>query len=265
MKTLRGGNSVGYIRNGVLVGDSSSSCLRKVLLRSEGIQESVLSNQTQNVFALGHLSEKFFLESAKDFLGKYEVELKVIDNLIKDEVDFEGHSDVCSESTVYELKSVTSKNTYNKVFKHGQAKTENIIQLVNYMISLEKEDGLLVYTSYCDVLDYKTIGDLTWEQVELLANESSKEQKGFSVKILQDGTITVDGESIEVTISEILEFRTRAAEVLFNNTVYLDRPSSLKDSMFPPCYGCVCNQVCDEFESKRFTTEEFINKCKEII
>lgn len=262
--TLRGGNTVGYIRNGVLYSDSDSGCLRRILLRDNGIEnQTVLSNQTKNVFALGHLSEEFFL--ADHMAGKsYEVEKAVFDPIYKGVV-FEGHSDVVCNDLVYELKSCTSKNTHLKVFRNGEPKTDNAVQLLNYMISLERTKGRLVYTSYTDVMEYKELELYSWEQVAELARQSARETRIFEFEIKDDGSIDIDGKPFNVTINELLAFRNTVGIVLDKQIVYLDRPSQIKESFFFACSGCPYRLVCESYEKTRCPTEEFLTNCKEML
>lgn len=263
MKQLRGGNSVGYIRRGVLYADSSSGCLRRILLRAHGVEETNHNKRTLNVFALGIYSEDLFEGTYLEGKFDYDKEKQVVVQL-SDNVEFSGRSDyiVKTPECVYELKSCTSKNTYKKVFKDGVWKQDNIVQLVNYMLFWEIATGKLCYTSYCDVMDYKTLGDFTEEEVKEMARRSTKETRIFDVTFNEEGFVCVDGNLTELNIKEVLKFQSLACEVLEHELVYLDRPMQEEESMFNACYSCPARSVCDSFEKFRFSTEEFIAKCK---
>lgn len=265
-KSLRGGNSIAYIKNGVLYSDNDSGCLRRILLRSEGVDVPVTDQKTQNVFSLGHLSEEYFGEVSTTATSEDYIREKPVSEQLTQNVYFEGHSDFASNTVVWELKSVTSKNTYRKVFKKGEAKHANVIQLVNYMLALEVPLGFLQYTSFCDVMDYSTMGELSAEQVKELAGQSTKEKKTFKVEITESGEILVDNKVQEYTVRDIVTFRMKAAEVLEGSTIYLDRPSNIESGgMTTACSYCKFAKVCDRFEELRYSSEEFIKEAKEIL
>lgn len=263
MKQLRGGNSVGYIRNGVLFSDSSSGCLRRIFLRANGVEETNHDKRTLNVFALGHYSEELFEETYLKGKFEYDKEKKVVVPL-SDLVEFAGSSDYVVKDCVYELKSCTSSNTYKKVFKDGNWKQDNLVQLVNYMIALEIPVGKLCYTSFCDKMDYKDLAKYSEEEVLELARQSKKETKVFNVTITEEGKICVENVVVPLTVKDIMTFQEVAADVLGNQKVYLDRPSQEEASFFSPCGYCPASSVCDSFEYNRFDSVEFINRCKEV-
>lgn len=262
-KQLRGGNSVGYIRRGVLYSDSSSGCLRRILLRAHGVEETNHNKRTLNVFALGVYSEELFEEIYLAGKFEYDREKQIVVPLSKN-VEFSGRSDyvVKSPDCVYELKSCTSKNTYKKVFKDGQWKQDNLVQLVNYMLFWEIAVGKLCYTSYCDLLDYKTLGDFTEERVKELARESKKETRVFDVVFDWEGFVCVDGKRTELNVTEVLSFQQSACNALENDIVCVDRPQQETESMFNACYSCPARTVCDRFEQFRFSSEQFVAECK---
>lgn len=257
--TLRGGNA-GIMKNGMVHSDSDSSCLRKVLLRAHDIQPKI-DSKSELVFAIGHLNEEFFSEPFK------EAEMYVEDAITED-TNFVGHSDfVTKEGVPWELKSCTSKNTYNTVFKKGLAKFPNVVQLCHYMLALESSIGYLQYTSYCDVLDYKTLGQHNLHEVTALAHESAKERKTFTVTFEDDEYIAIDGVKTEYCIKDLLAYRTAAAVMYQTGELPIDRPVVTSQGGFATstCGFCAFRPVCDRFEANRFSTEEFIKQSKELV
>jgi len=259
--TLRGGNCTGYIKNGQLIAEDSNGCLRRILLRALGVEESI-DHRTENVFHLGHLSEELFEQDKLQGIT-YEKE-KHVEHPITDKVKFSGHSDYVGER-VYELKSATSYNTYKKVFTKGTPKISNVVQLCTYMLALEIPEGSLCYTSYTDVLDYKDMGGYTKEQVTSYANASIRETKFFTVTIDDDGGFELDGNSLDFNVDNLLQFQRTAADVLENEYIYPDRPASLETTMFNACTFCKLKPLCTDWETERFETTTFVSRAKQIL
>ena len=261
-KQLRGGNS-SIMKNGVLYGASSSNCLRMILLRDKGIQ-SEPDERSKKVFAIGHLNEDLFEKDHLQDVEGLEKEKEYVIG-VHDNVDFCGHIDFASPGHLFELKSCTSENTYKKVFTNKKYKIENLIQLATYMLMSETPQGFLCYTSYTDKIQYKALDKLEMDDILQLAEESERETVMIPVTFNEEGEVLANGKGSGVFVADILEFQEAAINVLDNDLIHADRPESFElNTKFTACYSCPLSNLCNEWEEKRFSTDEFVSKASSI-
>jgi hypothetical protein len=262
-KQLRGGNS-SIIKRGVLLGASSSNCLRMVLLRDKGVQ-SEADERSKKVFKIGHANEDFF---EKDYLSdnpNIEKE-KAVEVGLSDSVVFVGHMDFNSDGLVYELKSCTSDNTYKKVFVEGKYKKENLIQLATYLLMTETPEGFLCYTSYTDTIQYKKLDKVDEADIPELMEKSERETVFIHVTFTDDGKVLADDADTGVKVEDILAFQEAAIAVLENDIVYPDRPEPFDSGdKFTACSMCPLNNVCTQWEAKRWSTEKFVREARKAL
>lgn len=251
------------MKNGVLLGASSSNCLRMILLRDKGVQ-STPDKRSEKVFALGHLNEDLFIEDYFKDTENLEKEKEIVIG-ISDSVDFCGHIDLVVDGVVYELKSCSSDNTYKKVFVQNDYKKENLIQLATYLFMTETEKGYLCYTSYTDTIQYKKLDKIEKDAIVQLANDSERETVMLPVTFSEDGDVLVDGKKSGISVQNILEFQENAINILENDSIYPDRPEPFEaNSRFTACYSCPLNNLCSSWEEKRFSTDKFVKEAKKI-
>lgn len=245
-KQVRGGNSAIMVE-GVVRASDASGCLRRILLRSEGVEEEI-DKRALRTFALGWLNEKLF-ECEASGLDIAESQ-RVIQEAITEEVSFGGHPDiVLKDGTPYELKSIQSANVLSKIIRQGEWKLNNLAQLVSYMISLKALRGILRYDSfiYADGL-------------------KSADFREFVVEIQDDGAVFVDGAESGITVAHVLAHRNAAAAVLEQRKVESERPMAWRYKDVNPCKYCPFLPVCDDYDRRYITTtDEFISQAKEIV
>ena len=241
---VRGGNS-GFYKDGVFHGSDANSCPRRVLLRSHGIEPPVDDVRTQKTFNIGFLNEELFVKHYMAHIPHC-VDF-AIEEPISANVDFVGHSDVVTDKLVFELKSATSKNTWEKV-KKGKPKLSHLAQLSNYMLSREVTEGYLVYSLYAYV------GGLELPDVF------------FKVTIDNDTNILLEGKETGYKLEHVAADRQTKAKVLEDNSVYDGRPVNPTDRQ-SPCFYCPFSDVCDKWDkaTKNKTTERFLDKAKEVV
>lgn len=264
--SVRGGMSSFYKDGWTFVSDSAG-CLRKALLRSHGIEETH-NAKTKKVFHLGAINEEIWKQWLTE-AGRKFVEEKEFCEWVTDDSNFVGHSDFVVENNngthlCYELKSVSSKNTYKKVFKENSPKISNLAQCVNYMVSQETTQGRLCYTSYIAAIEYKDFDNYDIEEINDLvytALESNQiETKIFEIEIKSNGQIFVDGIYSTFDVQHILDHRRETANVLENDKIYRDRPQTVDGSN--PCGFCPFSKVCDQ---NVFDTGEFLKLAQEAV
>lgn len=264
---VRGGNS-GFLQNGIVITSDATSCLRRALLRHHKIEEPK-NAKTQKVFGIGALNENWWEGYFKQNGLVYTKEKPFIE-VVTPLSDFCGHSDFVVEdpnvgTCVYELKSVTSQNTYNKVFKKSEYKIANLAQAVNYMLAQETSYGRLVYSSYIEAVEYKNLDMYSMEDIIEMIDLIIPEHKIFEIKIADDGKINVDGAFSSFYVKDILAHRNETARLLENNQVAPDGPQNISSGMFDsPCGFCPFKAVCNK-SVKSMRTEDFLTQCKEIV
>lgn len=263
-QTVRGANS-GFLRNGQLWSTDSSGCLRTILLRDRAI-EPAKDEKTQKVFNIGFYNENLFKAELEHYGIPFRADVAV-DEPLRETIAFEGHADFLvyngNEPIVYELKSVTSPNTYKKVFEKGEFKYSNLAQLLRYMLVTGTSYGVLRYTSFMEAITYKEIGELSWDEILIRLKAIEPESRQFQVEIHEDGHITVDGETILFDVFDSIAHTEAAAYILEKNQVFPDRPKDARGET--PCHFCKFRDVCDRFDEARgqMTTEQFLNLAEE--
>jgi hypothetical protein len=265
MKNVRGANS-GFIKNGQLWSTDSSGCLRVVLLRDHAI-ESPKDERALKVFQIGFHNEALFKTELEHWGVAHDADVAV-DETLRSGVSFQGHMDFKvyapgTKPTVYELKSVTSENTYKKVFVKGEYKYSNLAQLLRYMLASNLTNGVLRYTSFMEAVKYKEIDGLTWDEIAARLAKIQPESVEFKVEITDSGKIEVDGKEIIFDVFDALAHTEAAAYVLEKDAVFPDRPKDLRGDN--PCHFCQFRNVCDRFDESHggVTTEQFLKLAKE--
>lgn len=247
---LRGGNT-GYINAaGESISESNSSCFRMILLRHHAVSQP-LDFRSTVTFAVGHSIENAYEDFYLKGKHNYKKELFLIEEITpaiacKLAVDF-----FINDSIPVELKSVSSTSSYEKVFVKGAPKFENVIQLVNYLISLELTSGSLVYIN--------TIYH-THKGTKNSYKAGAGEIKKFSIDISDEGMVQINSQDTAVHINAVLDFRDKAAHIIEDDIVEPLRPFS---DTFSPCNFCFFKKVCDRFDASNFSTNDFIEQCKQ--
>lgn len=240
--TVRGGNSA-FFKDGKFISHDQNGCPRIVLLRSHGVEDPKDDPRTQKTFNLGYMNEELFV---KHWLANtpHLVDGEVSEPILP-EVDFEGHIDVQTEHVVFELKSVSSRSTWDLVSKKGSYKIGNLAQAVNYMVAKQVTKGYLVYSLYA-YLQGLSLPDIF-----------------IKINIDDNGRILVNNKKTEFSVENIIQDRTQKAIALRDDAVYHSRPVTVDGE--PSCKYCPFNTVCDAWDSGKIgTTKEFINKAEEV-
>lgn len=240
--TVRGGNSA-FFKDGNFYTYDSNGCPRSVLLRAHGIEEPVDDIRTQKTFSLGYLNEDLFVKNYVAHIPHCTD--YAIDEPVTEKINFEGHADVVTEDLVFELKSVSSRNTWDRI-KKGKPKISNVAQCVNYMLSRQVQRGFLVYSLYAYVQGLE-LPDIF-----------------FEITIDNDGNILVNNKETGYHLDHIVQDRQQKARVLEDNTVFPKRPVSEPGDK-SPCFYCPFKSVCDQWDkAPDQKTEVFLRKAKEV-
>jgi hypothetical protein len=236
------GSSSAFVVDGLVISQWGTGCYRKQLIASYGLtppfppEMAKVGAMNERVYELG------LIEQGVDYLREVEVFQEVMGD-----ITFSGHIDFWCPQDKYkirELKSATSEKTFIEVIRRGHYKSENLAQVVAYMVSEEVYDSILSYTYYSK----------EQEQYEPTA------MRNFQVRIRDDGRIMVDEEESKFTVDNYLQHRYNSAKWLVSSDVP-PRPKD-HDNKWKSCckyceYASACNMYdCNFIHSK----EEFINE-----
>lgn len=254
---IRGGNA-GLYRNGEFRSDTSNGCPRVIKLRAYDFQPAITEAHTLKVFKVGHIFEEWFATENPSLQAEQEVCFN-----IKEDVDFVGHVDFINEDFIYELKSVTSKNTYRDVFRKEKPKAQNLLQLATYMVALERDKGKLIYGSFIDTITYdqfKELGDDDFEEMcETLKPDDTIE---FLITIDEDGEFLCNGERTDIKVQDICAFWEAAADMLIDEDVPAKPEKLNQKNYFGPCHFCEMKNICagdyDSWDQFYHTVKNFI-------
>lgn len=257
--TIRGANT-GLVQNGTFLAPANNACPRVAFLRNRALEVEV-EGSAYAVFELGFVwedrYERFLNETGKSYVRDSEVIADVADG-----VQFRGHADfVVEDSVVVETKSVSSKNTLKVI--EGTRRTPpspkyaHLLQLLAYMITMDKDRGKVAYGSYARHVDYKELLEMTKEQVREKFIAVEPDVYEFAVEIDREtGEIRVDDSVIKDFVAQdIIEYWHTLGKHLIAETLP-PRPEKLKDN---PCFFCKFKQICDNNsgELNSFLTDAF--------
>lgn len=245
------GSSSGLIRNGEFLGSSDTNCPRKTILRHLDIQQ-VHSRHTLEIFNIGHQFEEYFASLHPEMQREFEIVTPTV----------KGHIDFVDDEFLYELKSITSRNTHNSVFKKNEPKSTNVLQLLTYLVAMERQKGKLIYGSYTHICTYDKLSKMRTDDIKPLFVGAVPVMKEFLVEIDDDGNALVDGEVFHnIHVSELIEFQDTLHE-LVKQRILPPRIEPLEPSAWTnPCKFCPLNTLCDSGISD---LEEFVETAEEI-
>lgn len=245
------GSSSGLVRHAEFLGSSDANCPRKTILRHLDVQQTH-SKKTLEIFSIGHQFEEYFASLHPEMQREFEVITPTV----------RGHVDFVSDDCIYETKSVTSKNTHSSVWKKNQPKPANVLQLLTYMVAMEREKGILVYGSYTHICTYDKLMKMRTEEIKPLFEGAVPVMKEFVVEIDELGNALVDGEPFHnIHVSELIEFQDNLHE-LVKQRILPPRIESLEPGAWSsPCKFCPLQTLCDSGISD---LEEFVDTASEI-
>jgi hypothetical protein len=227
---IRGGNTGTYDLETTRYITTANGCFRTILIR-EFADQAKPDRRSKYTWAIGTLSESLVVDEFRTMFSNVEADVEV-QEMITENVGITGHIDAICDDVTYELKSISSVNSYKKIIQKGEYKPENVLQLVNYMLIREKCDGVLLYTSML----YPGV-----------TGAHPGDQRAFAIKIDNEGGIWVDDELFKFGVKHILGHRQKAAELVDAKKIYAHRPESM-DPVFHCCKGCNYAPACDTFE-----------------
>ncbi len=223
--------------------DYATGCLRKIYLRARGVREQIRSNHQVRGAA-------FEAQYGQRLTGEVRAEESIRTPVVGyPDVTFSGRSDYivvdADGVVVHELKSTESKTKLRQV-KSGVYNTENLAQLVAYMVAKSAARGKLVYA----YLEPEADGEYV-----------KKYERTFEVSIDDYGRIHVDNKPTKYTVHDQLAHQQASADVIKNDIIY-DRPANYAAAFGSPCFHCPFQQACTRWDAAEMkTADEFVQEC----
>lgn len=258
-KCVRGAHA-GYAINGIPHCESHTSCPRINFLRQNNVNVPV-DETSEMTFALGlaneQLVKKLLISNGIPF--EMDVEIKYE---LREGVNFVGHEDFVlypegmdGRKIPKELKSISSTKMAEKVLINNEYKTDNLCQLLSYMIGLNADMGHLHYVNY------------VWHTQKAVKNSWSVKpaHKVFIVTVDECGDVFVDGNKADFSILNVKEHLDICAEMVKTGNLAMPKPVNPKEpfnDFASPCNFCKFVVACDKINSKLInSSEEFVNLC----
>ena len=224
---IRGAHT-SYMYNGTFRCADSGHCPRISMLRSLGFDQTI-SETSKYTFALGLASETLFKKEFPEAQTDVEIRMAISPSTL-----VIGHADGLLNDVVYELKSISSVKSATETIVKKNYKEGHLLQLLGYMIGLEKQKGVLLYSNF------------VWHRCKV-AKEDVKIQPcdlDFKVEICDDGHITVEGNTIGIELPMIMDAWKEISSCLEEKRLP-DRPENWREAFTGPCSFCTLSNTCD--------------------
>lgn len=235
MKKLYGSSSA-FLKGRLVFSSYDSGCLRSILAKGNGFRTDI-SKTSQDIGAKNEQRYEQKLEAQGAFFERESPIRYPLDE--GNDVWFSGRRDFIVDlgaggKVVVELKATASKNKY-QMLREGRYVTENLAQLVAYMVAEDVDVGHLIYSYYKDP-----------------AAAEPHLERDYLVTVSTDGDILVDGRHSGFTVTDLLAHQFAAVDALANGTVY-DRPHNWTAKFGSPCGYCPLKSVCDRYDAGEVT------------
>ncbi len=244
-------SSSAFVWDGTVITDYPSGCLRHILLGSKGVRTSGIPAVYMRVGAAHEENHEAELKS-QGIMYNREVPIKIPiqgfdDVQYSGRIDFLCHYDSKIGEVVHETKGTVSKNTRLKVLRKGLVVTNQLAQLVSYMVARKICFGKLV----CGYYEEDAEGILLLQ-----------ESRTFKILIDDAGAVLIDGLPSGYTVFDQIAHRTAAATVLTEGII-ADRPAGFENPYSGPCARCEFKDTCNSFDAGRLpTVDDFIESAK---
>lgn len=238
-------SSSGFAWGRMIFTTYKTACLRKILVQSRGTESSINPKYTEIGAYNEERHERRLRDDGIHFIREQEFKTPVAgvpSITLSGHVDFVHLDDDGIATSLDELKSVSSPNSYRSIIKRGDYLIENLAQTVNYMVNVSVTKARLIYTYY--------------EQ------KVQKDERIFHVVIDDFGRIHVDGEPTRFTVHDQLAHRYAAANAIATGDV-AQRPHLWDAPFASPCGYCPFASMCNDWDTGVIEDKEiFVNKCK---
>jgi hypothetical protein len=243
-------SSAAFMMGDVVVTEYDSGCLRKILLTEKGIKSPfpAIYGRLGAVHEILHEQKIRTDEQVESFLREVPIRVPITDY---PNVQYSGRADfICQyvdkKEVIHETKATISKNTRLQMRK-GQVKTNQLAQLVSYMIIRQTQWGKIIAGYY----EENAAGELV-----------QTEEKIYKVFIDDEGAIWVDGQPSGFTVYDQIAHRQAAAQVISEGIIG-GRPDKWDDKYKGPCARCIHKDTCTAVDIGAIATPEaFVQQAK---
>lgn len=239
---IPGGNS-GVIINGVPYSNKGGSCIRKIMLRNEGINEPI-DFRSKITFGVGEAIEDLYAEHLVSKGHTVEKSVRT-NNMIDDKIIYLDETDMVVDGIPCEIKSVVSTNKLREVFAEGKWSWDNLVQAAHHMIMLKSLTGKLVYIC-------ATWHSFTSKGVKY--SFKSGDIKEFDLKFCKKtGQLLVDSKATPFGTKNLMLWKKIAGSYVASKDLDAptpQHPGVLLGDKRPPefedaiCRWCFWNQAC---------------------
>ena len=256
MVTFRGGNSA-FADSKKNYSHDAGGCYRIILMRHLGYEARPIIDteifRQSATFALGHANEEVMEKMLKIPLEKEKSICKIYNN----KHQFEGHIDLYNPAVneIYELKSISSINTYVDVFDNNKFKPNNLAQCCAYMQAMNSFRGYLIYTNFI----YSPAATTTELKESKSWGRIQPCYKKFTVDISDNSTILVDGVDFKYGLQHIIHHQEEALNCMETETVSKIKPMSTA------CGFCTLRDLCSGFDKGDIKNKDWIDISKSIL
>jgi len=252
------GSNAGVLTQGKLYG-GGTTCPKVTYLRNKRIGAAP-DFRAKCTFALGYAAEEVLVEYLKS-LGK-----PVEDSLdarrgepleITDDTSFLWERDIVFKNGQFiELKSVSSLNTYKKVFAEGVPKYDNVLQAATYLLLSDTDKCNLTYLNFLYA---------SFEKKKVKYKAAAGQMKHFKLQFNENGFLTVDNKVVPVSKEGILNYLEYVAAVLETEDWDHLKPESINGlcladpKAVSPCMYCDFKTACEVSTSFSEFEENVLN------
>ncbi len=223
-------SSSGFMEGRTIYTDYDSGCLRSIGYKALGVQVPF----DQKTAQVGATNEDLFEATLKG--TEYDRE-KAISVDLGGGIVLSGRIDFVTADRLIELKSTRSTSKRTKL-RAGTVTTENMAQIVAYMVATERTTAELRYTFYND-------------------KKNTQEEYNFTVNIGAAGEIYLNGAIYRYDVYSYLAHRQRTVQLLSelaggsDTALYAaGRPYRAADTFNSPCNYCPFRLACDKLDNR---------------
>ncbi len=234
-------SSAAFVLGDTVVTEYDSGCLRKILLTSKGVRGDIpavymrVGAVHEDNYAAGMAN----MQDVATFLREVPIKAPVPGY---ETVMYSGRADFIADhriavtgklggkliEVIHETKATISKTTRLKVIRKGLVKTNQLAQLVSYMIQRQTPYGILFVGYYEENAEG-----------ELVCTESRR----FKIFIDDEGAVYIDGMPSGFTAQDQIAHRIAAARVLTEDVIG-ERPDGWNAPYSGPCVRCPHKMTC---------------------
>lgn len=242
-------SSTSWLRDGQVQTKYASACLRSILLKFHGIKDTSFDPKHSERGAWDeHRWEQILISEGRVYQREVPLKYQIPDT----DFHISGRCDFLlpTERLIIEKKSSESPSVLTMLNKNLY-KSENLAQIVLYMLITGFETGHLIYSYY----------KVSKSGIKVYTPHVDKV---YVVTIADNGNIQVDGKFSKYTVDDLVQHLMAQTEI-FDAVEVPPRPANYDSQWEGPCGMCPFSKSCTAYDDGLVdTAEEFINLTKKL-